>query len=189
MSARDLELVLVRHGETTASVGRRVAGWSNPPLTPRGEAQARAVGRLLRGERFDGVWTSDLRRSMDSARLAHLEAADGWPEPVVAEALREVNFGPHEGRSYDDFDGEFADLMLRFRDFEVPGGDTWAAFRDRVHGFIDGLPDGRHLLVVHGGVVRVLTQDVGLDRFVETGTVVGLDPVTPRLLFVREPSE
>ncbi len=189
MSVRHLELVLVRHGETTASAGRRVAGWSNPPLTPRGEAQARAVGRMLRGQRFDGVWTSDLDRARESARLAHLEAADGWPEAVVAEALREVNFGPHEGRSYDDFDGEFADLMLRFRDFEVPGGDTWAAFRDRVHGFVDGLPDGRHLLVVHGGVVRVLTQDVGLDRFVATGTVVVLDPVTPRLLSIREPEE
>ena len=54
--------------------------------------------------------------------------------------------------------------------------------------FTTELPAGRHLLFVHGGVIRVLTQDLGLDRFVPTGTLVGLDWSERRVLFVREPA-
>ena len=51
----------------------------------------------------------------------------------------------------------------------------------------DSLEPGRHLLFVHGGVIRALTQDLGLDRFVATGSVVGLDWEASEILFVREP--
>ena len=56
-----------------------------------------------------------------------------------------------------------------------------------VHAFLDGLPPGRHLLVVHGGVIRVITQDLGLDRFVATGSLVVVDWPARRLLRVHEP--
>jgi probable phosphoglycerate mutase len=49
------------------------------------------------------------------------------------------------------------------------------------------LEPGRHLLFVHGGVIRVLTQDLGVDRFVPTGSLLGLDWVAQEVLFVREP--
>ena len=55
-----------------------------------------------------------------------------------------------------------------------------------IGGFVDELPRGRHLLFVHGGVIRILTQDLGVDRFVPTGSVVGVDWTHRRLLFVRE---
>jgi probable phosphoglycerate mutase len=54
------ELWLVRHGETTASAGRRVAGWSDPPLTDNGRRQAEAVRATLDGADFHSVWSSDL---------------------------------------------------------------------------------------------------------------------------------
>jgi probable phosphoglycerate mutase len=59
-------------------------------------------------------------------------------------------------------------------------------FRDRVVAFVAALEPGRHLLFVHGGVIRVLTQDLGMDRFVPTGSVVGLDWTAARVLFVHE---
>ena len=57
----------------------------------------------------------------------------------------------------------------------------------REYVFVDELPRGRHLLFVHGGVIRILTQDLGLDRFVATGSVVGVDWTRRELLFVNEP--
>ena len=43
------ELWLVRHGESTFNAEGRYAGWSGPPLTPAGEAMARAlIPRLTR---------------------------------------------------------------------------------------------------------------------------------------------
>lgn len=174
------ELWLVRHGETTASAGRRIAGWANPPLTAVGRREAAAVRTRLDGAEFDSVWSSDLDRAVSSARLA-------WGEPTVDDRLREVNFGDLEGRGYDDVDRHMTEIFMAFRDFRIPGGESHDELRHRVHGFADELPNGRHLLFVHGGVIRVLTQDVGLDRFVPTGTLVVVDWLARRLVDVRQP--
>jgi probable phosphoglycerate mutase len=57
--------------------------------------------------------------------------------------------------------------------------------RARVEGFLATLGNGRHVLFTHGGVIRLLTRQVGEDDFVPTGTVVALDWAARRLLFKR----
>ena len=84
-------------------------------------------------------------------------------------------------------DHEFAEVVSKVRDFRIPGGESYRDLSERVFAFVAELPPGRHLLFVHGGVIRVLTQDLGVDRFVPTGSVVGLDWSARRLLFVHEP--
>jgi probable phosphoglycerate mutase len=175
-----LELWLIRHGETTHSAGRRLAGWSDPPLTAIGRREALALRAVLDGGRFDSAWSSDLDRALSTARIA-------WGEPRADRRLREVNFGSLEGRGYDEVDAEFAEVFLRFRSFAVPGGESHREFKERVLGFVDELPSGRHLLFAHGGVIRVLTQDLGLDRFVGTGSLVKVDWRVPRIVSLHEP--
>lgn len=176
----NIEIWLVRHGETTYNAARRLAGWCDPPLTELGREQAAAVGAVLDGAVFDSVWSSDLQRAVDTSRLAW---GDADPDP----RLRECNFGVYEGLPFDEVDLADAKVFLEFRNFEMPEGDSHGSFLDRVEGFVNDLPPGRHLLFVHGGVIRILTQDLGVDRFVPTGSVVGVDWTRRRLLFVKEP--
>lgn len=175
-----LKLWLVRHGETTYSASMRVAGWSDPPLTDNGRHQAEALRPVIDGGQFAGVWSSDLQRAVESARLA-------WGEPGTDRRLRECDFGALEGCTYEEADSTHAEVFHDFRDFEAPDGETHEGFRRRVHDFVNSLEPGRHLLFVHGGVIRVLTQDLGLDRFIPTGGLVGLDWAAQEVLFVREP--
>ena len=177
-----LELWLVRHGETTRSVAREIAGWSDPPLTDRGRDEAMALRPKLDREVFDSVWSSDLERAKVTASLA-------WGEASPDARLREFNFGEMEEVSFEDIDPELAAQARRFRDFQAPGGESNTVFRARLETFLDELLPGRHLLFVHGGVIRSLTQDLGLDRFVATCSVVGVDWTAPRLLFVDEPQD
>jgi len=174
-----VELWLVRHGETTASAARQIAGGSNPPLTEIGRREAEALRPILDGNRFDSVWSSDLDRTLTTARLA-------WGEPTPDLRLREVDFGPWEGRDYDDVDPTVAAVFLQFREFEIPGGDSHQRFRCRVRDFVGDLEPGRHLLFVHGGVIRILTQDMGLDRFVATGSLVVVDWSDRRIVSLHE---
>ncbi|MEN8164919.1 MAG: histidine phosphatase family protein [Acidobacteriota bacterium] len=178
----NLELWLVRHGETTRSVAREIAGWSDPPLTARGRGQASALRPKLEGEVFDGVWSSDLRRAKTTASLA-------WGDCASDPRLREFNFGEMEEAPFETIDPELATRAMRFRDFQAPGGENNDVFRARLEGFLEDLPPGRHLLFVHGGVIRSLAQDLGLDRFVATGSVVGVDWSAQSLLFVDEPED
>ena len=165
----------MRHGETPASRGRTLAGWADVPLTEHGEDQASALRPMLAGERFDGVWSSDLRRAVTTARLA-------WGEPRQDARLREMSFGSLEGQPWETLDPRAQEALARFEGFAAPGGETFEDLRARVLSFLEGLPAGRHLLFTHGGVVRLLSREVGEDRFVPTGTLLVLDWDSRRLL-------
>jgi probable phosphoglycerate mutase len=72
--------------------------------------------------------------------------------------------------------------MARFEGFSAPGGESFEEMRARVLSFVGGLPPGRHLIFTHGGVVRVLSREVGEDRFVPTGTLLVVDWDARRLV-------
>src|SRR5262250_3210580 len=143
------ELWLVRHGETPASRGQTLAGWTDVPLTEQGEAEAAALRPILAGETFDGVWSSDLARAIATARLA-------WGEPRQDRRLREIHFGTLEGRFWPELERATLEALRVFEGFAAPEGETFGDLRSRVHEFVDGLGPGRHVLFTHGGVVRLL---------------------------------
>src|SRR5512143_1769281 len=102
------ELWLVRHGETPASGGRTLAGWADVPLTEHGEQQARALRPALEGERFDGVWSSDLQRAVRTACLAF----DHEARPD--QRLREMSFGQLEGLPWESLEQRWQEALARF---------------------------------------------------------------------------
>jgi probable phosphoglycerate mutase len=175
----NLELWLVRHGETTNSRDGILAGWVDIPLTERGEAQAEAVRPVLAEMEFTGVWSSDLQRAVHTALLA-------WGQPVADPRLREVNFGELEGTTWATLDPVHKKALIDFEAFNPPGGETLEEVGERVAGFLSELSPGRHLLFTHGGVIRLLTRETGQDGFVPTGTVVGIDWTHREVLFKRE---
>jgi broad specificity phosphatase PhoE len=85
------ELVLVRHGQTEWSRDGRHTGRSDVPLTPEGEADARALAARL-DRPFGLVLTSPLYRAARTAELAGLQAE-------VEPDLVEWDYGPEEGRT------------------------------------------------------------------------------------------
>jgi 2,3-bisphosphoglycerate-dependent phosphoglycerate mutase len=92
-------LVLLRHGESTWNHAHRFTGWTDVPLTARGEEQARRAGEQLAeaGFRPQLCFTSLLRRGTDSLRLA-LPAMGVASVPVVESwYLNERHFGALQG--------------------------------------------------------------------------------------------
>ncbi|MCU0662708.1 MAG: histidine phosphatase family protein [Myxococcota bacterium] len=177
---RKLELWLVRHGQTVWNAEHRIAGWSDVPLTAQGEKQAKQLSAHLQGVDFDGVWSSDLNRAVETARLAH-------SEPKTDDRLREMNFGQLEGRAWDEIEPAHRDGLLAFEGFESPQGESTATLVARVCSFIEDLPFGRHLVVSHGGVLRVVSRSLGLDRFMGNGSLIVVDWISQRLLRTEEP--
>src|SRR5712691_9865758 len=84
-------VVLARHGETAWSLSGRHTGTTDLPLTPRGEENARDLGRRLAGIHFDAIYSSPLQRARRTAELA------GFPDPQLTSLLREVDYGTYEG--------------------------------------------------------------------------------------------
>ena len=150
-----VRLWLVRHGATDWSAAGRLCGSSDVPLSTEGRAQADPIRSRLAGHSFDGVWTSDLARAREFARLAVGQAT---PDP----RLRELDFGELEGKRWKDVDASSRRALVRFEGFVAPGGESVAQLEERVGRFLAELEPGDHLLVTHGGVIRLLARRLGV---------------------------
>ena len=119
-------------------------GWNEGALSETGRQQARELGARRRDDGIATVFTSDLRRAVETAELAFR----GSPLPVVQEPrLRECNYGSQNGMPRALLDAE---RRLRL-DTPYPGGESWREAVNRVAGFLRALPgshDGLRVLVI-----------------------------------------
>jgi probable phosphoglycerate mutase len=146
-----MRLYLVRHGETEWTRARRHTGRTDVPLTAGGEAEARALGRLLAGVPVGRVLSSPLRRALVTARLA------GFGDRVeVSDALREWDYGEYEGRTTAEIRRERPGWDL-FRD-GCPGGEVIGQVAGRARPLVDKLRAAGEdaMLFGHGHELRVL---------------------------------
>ncbi len=93
------QLVLLRHGESTWNKSNRFTGWTDVPLTPNGEAEARRAGKLLTAEglTFDIAHTSVLRRAIDTLNLTLEEMGLHWIPVRKHWRLNERHYGALQG--------------------------------------------------------------------------------------------
>lgn len=159
-----LRVTVVRHGSTAWNEAGRFQGWADVPLSERGRQEASLLAARLEGERFDRVIASDLLRARETAEIA----LPGVPVETDAR-LREYDFGAWDGLTWEECEARDGDRVRRWVDDPAaaapPGGETMAAFEERVAAALGDLPpEGRVLLAVHGGVVHaVLARWMGIE--------------------------
>src|SRR5258706_3306523 len=153
-------IVLLRHGNTVGNSRERFHGTGDVALSDEGRAQVLAAGKRLRTEVFERVAASPLRRAWESAALL----AAGTPVLLVPE-FREIDFGRWEGMTAEEIEAQDPVLYRSWRerasDFEFPGGERRAAFRERVVKGLAALErtGAENLLVVaHRRVIPVLGE-------------------------------
>jgi broad specificity phosphatase PhoE len=161
-------LVLVRHGETEWNHDNRVQGSMDVPLSSRGRAQAEALAQelLRRREAYDRIYTSDLKRAGETARI--LATRLGGPEVAVDPLLREMDCGRWEGLSIDDLREREPEGWRRWMDdpaFRVPGGESILDVRERARAFLESRREElrgaeRVLVVAHGLLNRMILSEI-----------------------------
>ncbi len=158
---------LIRHGETEWNANRRLQGWLDIPLSDVGLEQARQLAahlKTLDAPRFDGVYSSDLSRAAETARLAtqHL----GLPV-MTHEGLRERNYGSYQGLDWSALSEGLASKGVNLRDPDqaVEDGESLREFAQRVASTFETLAQenaGKNLLVfAHGGVIDIAWRMAG----------------------------
>ena len=85
------DLILLRHGETAWSKSGQHTGRTDIPLTPVGEAAAKALAPVLARREIVAVFTSPAQRAVRTAALAGLTGAEQDPD------LWEWDYGGYEG--------------------------------------------------------------------------------------------
>ena len=153
---------LVRHGQTALNSERsdqdRIRGWNNVPLTPQGHDEANRVGRQLRGQPIEKIYTSDLGRAHDTA--LHVAAHTGAPVEATA-GLRPWNLGHLQGQTHQATAAPIQ-AAIAAPDHPIPGGESFNAFKTR---FLTEL--GRILANHPKGHIAVVTHHRG-DRLIDS---------------------
>jgi broad specificity phosphatase PhoE len=139
-----IEVVFETHSTTVDNEQGRATGWLPGQLSPRGQEQARQLGRRREDDGITAVFCSDLARAVQTASIAF-----GQPEiPVLHDwRLRECDYGSRNGMPVS----ELHDGRLDHLDQPYPGGESWRQAVARVGRFLTDLPlrwDGRRVLVI-----------------------------------------
>ncbi|CAE6509205.1 2,3-bisphosphoglycerate-dependent phosphoglycerate mutase 1 [Nitrosomonas nitrosa] len=94
-----IRLVLLRHGQSIWNKDKHFTGWSDVPLSAKGEQEAERAGRMLKdaGYTFDICYTSELQRAADTLRI--VLATMGLEGIVIRKdwRLNERHYGALEG--------------------------------------------------------------------------------------------
>lgn len=147
-------LWMVRHGPTHA---KSMVGWSDLPADLSDTA---AIGRLRAYLPDAPVVSSDLVRAAATADA--LRPGTRLPHDP---ALREINFGAWELRSFAEVEAEDPQTIRAYWEqpghIAPPGGESWNMVRARVDTAIDRYVSGQHselIIVAHFGVILTQVQ-------------------------------
>jgi probable phosphoglycerate mutase len=158
-------LCIVRHGETAWNAEHRVQGQLDVPLNAIGQAQAQAAAKVLSGERFDAVYSSDLSRARQTAapaaKLLSMEIA-------VDQALRERHYGIFERLTYAEVKTRYPEDYARFEardpEYAFRTGESLKDFSARsisvITKIVNQNKDRSILVFTHGGVLDKLYRFV-----------------------------
>ena len=155
-----LRIYLARHGQTDWNADHRLQGATDTVLNGAGREQAAKLAERLRGLKMDAVYSSTLRRSVETANTVRgsvpLEALAG---------LNERRLGMFEGRRVDATDPVAAREYARRSqepDDTLDGGESLTQFFDRVRATVMAIrsqrPSGTILIVGHGGTNQMIVR-------------------------------
>jgi len=154
-------LLLVRHGTTEFNNARRFMGYSNIGMSEAGYRQVEKLGEHLAKEKIDAVYSSDLKRAMDTAQVI---CSGRGMEIVACPELRECNYGDCEGLTFQEIGTNYPDVAQKCINFtlklEFPEGECFEGFIERTSGFLDRLDEHAAsdtiLIASHNGPLKVL---------------------------------
>ena len=163
-----MELYIARHDETEFNAQRRYqGGGQDSPLTANGRTQAKALGETLAGIEFDAVYSSPLKRAVDTVEIAF----EGRYKPILDSRLVEIGMGVVEGMYWEEVEAAYPDCRIfdPVNHVPPPQGENLVDMIARIGSFMDDISKAGHqkvFVLAHGYVLRVFEACV-MDRTVE----------------------
>ena len=113
-------IYFIRHGQTDMNNRKVLQGRSDHPLNDAGIAQAQKAAYELRHISFTKVYTSPLKRAIQTAEILAPNA-----HAVIDDRLIEMDYGPYEGADLNHLPPE---ILTFFSDFaHNPAPEEWSS--------------------------------------------------------------
>lgn len=183
------KLVLLRHGESEWNLQGKWTGWTDVSITEKGASDAQKMGELLKDIHFDDIYTSKLKRTIETLQnVLKTQGQTDAPYESV-QALNERDYGDYTGLNKWDVKAKVGEdkfnAIRRNYDESIPNGETLHMVYDRVVPWyrkvvVPKLLVGDNvLLAAHGNSIRALVKyiesisDEGIAHFeMKFGTIL-----------------
>jgi broad specificity phosphatase PhoE len=164
------EVLLIRHGQSTANASGVWQGQLDFPLSEEGRLQAAEAGRALKSKEISGVYASPLARAFETAEIVAREA--GFPGEIVPEpGLMERHGGVLEGHTWAEQEANNPKFAQKF--LSLPEEERWAfagaetdeevlaRFGETLSEILSRHPSpaGSLVVVTHGGIMRAFLRE------------------------------
>ncbi|MCE9599843.1 MAG: histidine phosphatase family protein [Spirochaetia bacterium] len=167
----NLEILLIRHGETEFNCTGRIQGSMDSPLTDRGRSESGQLGLALNNWMpwVDSWLVSPQGRARESSRLvrAGLSKIRNLPDEEIIDAACEIRCGDYEGKLTAELDREILNKLRIEPGFPYPGGESIVDVMERGRLVLQRILDQsrevadqdranpfRAVLVSHGNFIR-----------------------------------
>lgn len=183
-----MKLVLIRHCETDWNIANRMQGQTDTALNDNGRQQALDLCDQLEPLGFSRIFSSDLKRAVQTAQIISLRLG----APVRTDVrLRECNFGQLEGMTFSQVaakyphphlypaKAEFYTSEKEPYDFTAFGGESKADVLKRHLEFIAELKNNHAaetiLAIGHGTGLNTLLATLGQEPNLKRGELRFVD--------------
>jgi alpha-ribazole phosphatase/probable phosphoglycerate mutase len=139
-----VDVVFETHSTSVDNERGRASGWAHSRLSETGREQARQLGERRRSDDLAAVFSSDLRRAVETAAIGFAESG----VPVLLDwRLRECDYGDQTRAQVETHHATRRDHVR----VPYPNGESWEQAVRRVGRFLEDLPsrwDGCRVLVI-----------------------------------------
>jgi alpha-ribazole phosphatase/probable phosphoglycerate mutase len=128
-----VEIVFETHAWSEDNERGIATGWLPGSLSERGRGLARELGERRRDDGIAAVFSSDLRRAVETVEIAFA----GLDVPLLLDwRLRECDYGDLNGTPATELHRD----RRQYLDTPYPGGESWRQAVARVGSILDDLP-------------------------------------------------
>lgn len=166
-----MNIYIVRHGETRKDQVFNRDGYPDAELTEIGIVQAQLTGKHLSRVGFDIIYSSDLKRAVQTAEV--ISSYQYEMKIGIDKQIREIHMGLFHTTSEDqirkDYPEFYSAYLKKDTDFRYPEGECGEEVLNRTLNFLDSIKLKKFdniCIVCHGGVIRSLfSHFVGLPQY------------------------
>jgi probable phosphoglycerate mutase len=151
----DVELWLVRHGETAWSLSGAHTSRTDIPLTEHGRRRAEELRDFLKGTEFAKVLVSPMQRARETCEIAGFGA-----QAQVEPGLMEWDYGESEGKTTKEMRAKYNKPDWSVWTDPIVGGETVEHVGERADAVIaralEGVAEGAKIaLFAHAHILRI----------------------------------
>ncbi|MEO0151214.1 MAG: histidine phosphatase family protein [candidate division WOR-3 bacterium] len=156
-----MKIYLVRHGQTDYNVNDLLQGWTDNELNENGINQAFELSQKLKNEKFDIIFSSDLKRAIQTAQIIN-ENNKFKTNLISDKRLREQYMGDWEGKKYSMLVQEYKEFFIKVKEnpfyFNPPNGEKFEDVVNRVKSFLNELEKQNYekILIVGHQIVNAI---------------------------------